>query len=178
MVNKSDKSLVHTHRRRGRRLVHRELQLRLAFAIVGSVGLALALQFVLFSTRMSALVFDMPTDPVQAYEYVSSASNEALWFASAVTLPLALFVGILASFRFAGPLVAITRYFEDLANGERRGELSLRDGDRLGELAELVNRAMAAQQATAPRTAAPVPAPAESADSTRAAGDDDTRRAA
>jgi len=60
-----------------------------------------------------------------------------------VFLPLTFFVGILSTFRVAGPLYRFEKFLESLQRGERPPDFRLRKGDELHDLAELLNQATA-----------------------------------
>jgi len=85
-------------------------------------------------------------------------------FASSVAIlfPFVFGLGVLVTFRYAGPIVNMKNHLRKIELGEDPGPCRLRKGDRLHDLAEAINRATAALRARAqvpapPSTAAPTP---------------------
>lgn len=81
----------------------------------------------------------------------------------AILFPFVLGLGILVTFRYAGPMVNMKNHLRRIANGEDPGPCRLRKGDQLHDLAEAINQATAALRAAAARTAAPGSATAAAA---------------
>jgi hypothetical protein len=58
---------------------------------------------------------------------------------AAVLLPLTLSVGIVATFRIAGPLHRFETFLRAIANGEKPADCKIRRGDELQEFCTLLN---------------------------------------
>jgi hypothetical protein len=61
----------------------------------------------------------------------------------ALFIPLAVVVGVLITFRTAGPIFRIERHLESIAAGKDPGVCKLRKGDALQGLCDVLNRAVA-----------------------------------
>ena len=62
-----------------------------------------------------------------------------VFISAAVFLPLTLMVGVLSTFRIAGPLYRFEKFLLAVQNGENPGDFTLRSGDELKDLAALIN---------------------------------------
>ena len=130
---------THSYRRR-RYLVNRPLQLRFVKAIVFillvmAVGAAGAVYLAVHVTLSS---FDLLHDPL-----IVSLLNSVLWtiFLELLVLtPLVVWFGIRLTHPVAGPLVRIQAALAQLCAGDFSVHVSLRKGDELLELAQLINR--------------------------------------
>lgn len=127
--------------RRRRKLIRPRLQLKLTGIATGVALVALLLQFLLFSRVTATLAARMPNDALYLLEL---AQRELLWAlvtSVCLLLPLSIGVGILSTFRVAGPVYRLERYLQQVADGERPADCRLRDGDELQDLCRLVNEA-------------------------------------
>ena len=129
-----------TYRRR-QKLVKPRLQLKLTLTFVGLSALSLLLQFVLFQSALAHLALELPNDS----GHLMDASNEmlarVLLSSFLVFLPLTFLIGILTTFRIAGPVYRFERFLDAVRRGERPSNFRLRKGDELMELAALINEA-------------------------------------
>jgi len=128
------------HKRRVK-LIQPKLQLRLT-AIFGGVALtSLLLQFLLFMQMFSELAVRLPNDALIVLSEMRGELLGVLGFSVLVLLPLTFSVGVLVTFRIAGPVYRLERYLEQVARGERPRDCKLRKGDELQNLCDLVNDA-------------------------------------
>lgn len=125
------------------RLVRPKLQLRLVLTFLGLSALALALQFVMLAALLSDVAADLPADGPVLLEQLPNRLLWVLAFSFGVCLPLTFCVGVVVTFRFAGPIYRFEKYLEGLARGEQVDECRLRRGDELQEFCALLNRATA-----------------------------------
>ena len=130
----------HKHKRRIK-LIKPRLQFKLIGGFVGLSALALLLQSLLLGLRLSQLSGELPNDGPYVSENTPRMIAELLVFSFGLLLPLTVAVGILLTFRIAGPVYRLERFCESVANGERPEDVRLRDGDELVELAQRVNAA-------------------------------------
>lgn len=128
---------------RKRKLIHPGMQLRLSlwFACLAMVGLLL--QFILFSGVMSEVALDLPGDAQQNFERFSAGLIRALWVTVGLIVPLTFALGILQTFRIAGPLHRMTLFLRDLRDGKAPADCRIRRGDQLQEFCDLLNEATA-----------------------------------
>ena len=124
------------------RLVRPCLQLRLILAFLGVAAMALLLQFVLFASVISTAASELPQDGQILLERTTGLSITIFLVSLGVLLPLCFFVGVLVTFRVAGPLYRFEKYFESVARGEDPGTCRIRKGDDLQELCTVLNAAM------------------------------------
>jgi hypothetical protein len=80
---------------------------------------------------------------------------EVLLFSFAVLLPSVLAIGVLLTFRVAGPIYRFERYLEDVAAGRDTGPCRIREGDQLQELCDRINAALEARPLRAQDAADP-----------------------
>lgn len=85
-------------------------------------------------------------------------SLRQLAYSSAILFPFVFGIGVLVTFRYAGPIVNMKNHLRKIEQGEDPGPCRLRKGDQLHDLAEAINRATAALRARAqsPAPAAPI----------------------
>lgn len=127
-----------TYKRR-RKLVKPRLQLRLTLMFVGLSALALLLQFVLFSHTVTSAALSLPNDDALLLERASGLLLRDMLFSLAVFLPLMFAVGILMTFRVAGPVYRFETFLRQIRRGEKPLDFRLRKGDELQDLADLLN---------------------------------------
>jgi len=130
------------HKRRIQ-LIQPRLQLRLILTFLGVSALALALQFILFTASLTRLAAELPADGPQLIEQVPEHVLLVLLVSIAVLLPLTFFVGVVVTFRIAGPIYRFESYLTDVIAGGKPADCRLRKGDELKDLCELINRATA-----------------------------------
>lgn len=130
------------HKRRIK-LIQPRLQLRLIGAFVGMSALALSLQFLIFTSSMTELASELPEDGAVLVERVPAHLQQILLVSFLIFLPLIFCVGVLVTFRIAGPLYRFEVYLKQVIRGERPADCRLRSGDELHGLCELINQATA-----------------------------------
>jgi len=127
--------------KRRKKLIKPRLQLKLTLTFVGLSALSLLLQLVLFQSALSNAALDLPNDS----ELLMSNSNAVLMRVVAISfgvfLPLTFLVGILSTFRIAGPVYRFEQFLQAVQRGERPRNFRLRKGDELTGLAQLINDA-------------------------------------
>jgi signal peptidase II len=150
-----------TKHKRRIKLIQPRLQLRLILSFLGVTALALTLQFILFTSTLTRLASELPEDGPLLLELVPEHVLAVLFISTGVLLPLTFFVGVLVTFRIAGPLYRFELFLKDVIRGSEPADCRLRKGDELKGLCELLN------EATAPlrtRHATPRPLPGPGAD--------------
>lgn len=83
---------------------------------------------------------ELPHDSTLLMEQVNGLLFRVLGISALVILPLTLVVGILTTFRIAGPIYRFEKFLESVARGERPQACRLRNGDDLVDFCELLNR--------------------------------------
>lgn len=128
--------------KRRKQLVQPRLQMRLVLTFLGVALVGLMLQFVLFAATLSSLAAELPQDGPLLLERIPGYTVTVLVVSVCVLFPLTITVGILTTFRVAGPLYRIERHLEAIARGEDPGECRIRKGDQLQELCDTLNSAL------------------------------------
>jgi hypothetical protein len=135
---------VRLKRKRRVKLIRPAIQLKLIGSFLGLTALGLLLQFLVLTRYLTEVAISMPDGGAQLEAHKPRMLLEILGASFGLILPLCFAVGIMVTFRIAGPVYALEEYFKRIARGEQAGRISLRKGDQLTELCEHVNAAMAA----------------------------------
>jgi len=128
--------------KRRQKLIQPKLQLRLALTFLGVGLIGLILQFILFAATISALAAELPQDGPLLMERIPSYTLAVLGISMCVLFPLTITVGILATFRIAGPLYRFEQHLKAIARGEEPGECHIRTGDQLQDFCVTLNAAL------------------------------------
>ncbi|QDV09034.1 hypothetical protein Poly30_45900 [Planctomycetes bacterium Poly30] len=129
--------------KRRKKLIKPRLQLRMSGIFVGLVTLMLLLQSALLTASLHHVANTMPNDSALLLGQTNDLAIRLVLISAAVFLPLTLMVGVLSTFRIAGPLYRFERFLLAVQNGENPGDFTLRDGDELKDLAALINSSTA-----------------------------------
>lgn len=143
------------------KLIKPRLQVRLTLTFVGLGALALVLQFLLLLARLSEFAVYSPEDGNVFFDRLDTMLLGVLATSALLVVPLIFAVGILTTFRIAGPVYRFEKHLRALARGERPGACRLRKGDELQEMCELLNRAVEALESQRATLPAEVEAPSE-----------------
>ena len=130
-----------TYKRR-KKLIQPRLQIRLILAFLGVALLALMLQFILFASTIATLAADLPQEGEILIERIPGYTLAVLGISIGVLLPLTFFVGILTTFRIAGPLYRFEQHLKAIARGEDPGVCRIRKGGVLQEFGRTWNAAL------------------------------------
>ncbi len=153
------------------KLIQPRLQLWLAGSFVGLAGLALLLQFLFLAQRMVRAASALEGEGAQLAGEVPGMMLGALALSMLVLLPVILGVGVLLTFRIAGPLHRFDLYLAGIVAGSETEPCQLRDGDQLQDLCQRINAATEpVRRANAERNADAPGAPEAPDDAQRAAG--------
>lgn len=128
--------------KRRKKLIQPRLQLRLILSFLGVALLALLLQFILFAATIATLAADLPQEGEILIERIPGYTIAVLAISIGVLLPLTFFVGILTTFRIAGPLYRFEQHLKAIARGEDPGVCRIRKGDELQEFCRILNAAL------------------------------------
>jgi hypothetical protein len=123
------------------KIIRPRLQMKLTLTFVGLTLLGLMLQFMVFLRTMTSLAVSLPSDHDVLMDAVPEVLIQSLLLTFCVVLPLTFLVGVLLTFRIAGPVYRFETYLKQLLRGENPGECRLRQGDELEELCGLLNQA-------------------------------------
>lgn len=145
---------------RKRKLIKPGLQLRMTGIFVGLVVLMLMLQFSLLTAELHHTANALPNDSAELLGETNRITTKLILYTALVFVPLTTMVGILATFRVAGPLFRIERFLRDVEAGEAPDDIRLRKHDELHDFARLLNDATRSQRAATSEGSA-LPAEAE-----------------
>jgi len=136
---------------RKQRLILPWLQLRMVWRFLGLSALALSLQFLLLAASLANLAADLPQDGPLMMQELPGRLIWILGLSFVICLPLIFCVGVLLTFRIAGPLYRFEQYLKAIQRGEQPADCRIRADDELQEFCTLLNdttrplRARAAQ---------------------------------
>ncbi|HIG11762.1 MAG: hypothetical protein ABGY71_12335 [bacterium] len=128
--------------KRRKKLIKPRLQLQLSLTFVGLTTIGLVMQSLLFMEKLSELSFTLPNDGSLLMSVMSETMTEIFLLSALVFLPLTLVVGILLTFRIAGPAYRMETYLRDIKEGKYKGPCRIREGDKLEELCCVMNEAI------------------------------------
>lgn len=141
--------------RRTRYLIKPRLQMMFVLVFLSTASLYVLLQAILLNLTMQRVSQELPTGSEAVMPHVLSALRTNLFLTFAILIPVSLSIGIVVTFRVAGPVHRFETYLKQILSGERPGPCRLRDADELQELCSLINQVTEPLRAT----------PEESADS-------------
>ena len=125
--------------RRRIKLIKPRLQLKLTGVFLGLSGLGFLLQSLHVGLRLSEVAGRLPSDGTFLMALLPELPIEILLFSFGMLMPLTLAVGVLVTFRIAGPVYRFEQYLKEVKSGRQLGPCKLRDGDELQELCALIN---------------------------------------
>jgi len=131
------------YQKRKKTLVEPRFQLKLVSYFTGLTVLALLFQFVLFASMMSGTAAQLTDGASTLYEEFHDNLVKCLIYSAALILPLTVGVGVLVTFRVAGPVQRFSGFLRAIKAGERPADCTLRKGDELHDLCTLLNEATA-----------------------------------
>lgn len=123
----------------GRLFVTPRLQLGVTAWFLAVALLSLLFQFLQFSFALAGSSEKPIEDTAAVFRGLGDAALEALLTSTALVLPLTLAVGLLATFRIAGPAHRLEVYLRRVRDGEALPDCTLRKGDEFEGLCELIN---------------------------------------
>ena len=147
-------SEISIRQKRSRRLIKPRLQLYMVVAFTGIAAIAFLLQAVYLAMKLSSLATALPTGATCSKPRSRRSCSSRSGCRSSVLLPLIVAVGVLVTFRVAGPVYRFEKWLEAIAKGEDPGPCRIRRGDQLHELCDRLNQAVEALRAEEKRKAA------------------------
>lgn len=132
-----------TQYKRRIKLIKPSLQLKLVGTFVGLTALTLLLQYLLITAHLTDAATRMPDGGIYLISLMPEMLTKVLLLSFLVVLPLIFCVGVLTTFRIAGPVYRFEQYLGSVARGEEVGPCRLRKGDELWDLCDKINEATA-----------------------------------
>jgi hypothetical protein len=143
---------------RKKKLINPGLQLRLVAIFLCSAALAVQAEAILITYTLTKLAEDMPNDGSVLLSQLPEFVRTNLLMTFALLAPLTLGVGIVATFRIAGPLYRFQQFLQAVKEGRQVEPCTIRKGDELHDFCVLLNDVTAPLRAKA-QAPASVPAP-------------------
>ncbi len=125
--------------RRRIRLIKPRLQLKLIGVFVGLSGLGFLMQSLHVGLRLAELAANVPSGGSQIMAVLPALPLEILAVSFGMLLPLTTAIGVIVTFRIAGPVYRFEHYLREVAEGTEIRPCKLRKGDELNELCEIIN---------------------------------------
>jgi len=125
-----------------KKLVRTDVQVKLTLYFALLSVFSLVFQFLLMLNAVSAIPSETLGAPGLA-ELVVEATTRTLWLSLAVVVPVTTLVGVLSTFRIAGPLYRFGVFLRQVQAGDRPADCRLRKGDELQDLCVLLNETTA-----------------------------------
>jgi len=126
--------------RRRIKLIKPGLQLRLTGIFLGLSGLGFLLQSLHVGLRLSEVAGNLPHDGTYLVSMLPELPIEILLFSFGMLMPLTVAIGVLVTFRIAGPIYRFEQFLKAVHSGTQIGPCKLRKGDELQDLCELINQ--------------------------------------
>jgi hypothetical protein len=134
-------------RTRKQKLIKPRLQLWVTGVFLMTTCAAVLAQFVMLNRVLVVLAREMPEQSEVLMEQWPTMLRTTLGLTIALLVPFTLGVGILTTFRIAGPLYRFEEYMGQVARGEDRGPCQIRKGDMLQEVCDKLNLMVTALRA-------------------------------
>ncbi|MHC4261248.1 MAG: hypothetical protein ACYSWX_01895 [Planctomycetota bacterium] len=145
-MHATERSTTPARFKRRRKLIQPRLQLKLTAISTFVALIALLMQYLLFARSLTSLAAELPEDSLRLLQLGQPELMRTLLTTLVLLLPLSIAVGVLSTFRVAGPVYRLEQYMRSVLAGERPEDCRLRKGDELNELCDLVNEVTRAQR--------------------------------
>lgn len=136
----------HRYKRR-KKLIKPRLQLKIVATFVCLACISVLIQTIVFNLALIKLSKTTDLDTATMLVELPNVLTSSLMVSLALLLPAMIIVGIMLTFRIAGPVYRFETYLRATANGEKLGPCRLRARDELHELCGLINEALARARA-------------------------------
>ena len=127
--------------RRRNKLPKPWFQLRLTAIFMGTLLLGVFLQLMLTRSKLLELALDLPNDGPLLVQEINALQLRVLLGSCSLLLPICFVVGVLSTFRIAGPIYRFEAFLRSLVRGENTGPCRIRREDQLQEFCALLNQA-------------------------------------
>jgi hypothetical protein len=129
--------------RRRKKLIKPGLQLKATFVFLGTSCIGIIVQTIVLFSTLTKVASEVPNDSLYVMSVIPRMVTTSLLVTFALLVPLTLAVGILITFKIAGPIYRMEQFMKQIISGEKPGDCSLRDGDQLHDFCALLNQATA-----------------------------------
>jgi len=135
--------------RRKKKLINPRLQLRLVVIFLCAAGLAVQVEAILLTLTLTRLSRTMTNGGSELLEHVPEFVRTNLVLTFLLLTPVMLGVGIVATFKIAGPLHNFEQFLRAVRDGRQVEPCQIRKGDELQSLCTLLNEVTAPLRARA-----------------------------
>ena len=118
-------------------------------SFLGVAVLALSLQYMVFLRVLAAAALQLPNDGAVLMGEIAAHLGLVFVVSLLGLLPATFVVGLLVTHRIVGPLYRFETHLTKLLAGETKAACTIRKGDELQELCDLINRATEPMRSTA-----------------------------
>lgn len=125
------------------KLIKPRLQIQLTLIFMSMSVLGLIMQFILFQSTLSQIAAGLPTDGTRLMEQTNGSLMQVLGITLLAILPLTYLVGVLTTFRIAGPVHRMESFLRGVSEHGYTGPCKLRKGDKLQSLCDQLNSTLA-----------------------------------
>ncbi len=132
--------------KRRKQLIKPRLQLLFSLVFLATSGVYVVMQAIFTFVMVTRLESRFPAEAQRLVPEIIGVLKTNVAITFAVLVPLTLIVGVLVTFRIAGPLHRFETYLKAVLRGEDPGDCSLRKEDELKELARLITEATRLQR--------------------------------
>lgn len=140
----SENALAPRRYKRRRKLIQPGLQMRLTLAFLTTSLACLCVQGFYLLQSITRHATNLPADrPDRVAEILAEEIWVGVGVSLAILVPLTIGVGILVTFRVAGPAYRFEQYLKAIARGEDPGPCRLRHRDELQPVCDAINAAVA-----------------------------------
>ncbi len=124
------------------KLIKPRLQIQFTLVFLGLSVLGLLMQFLLFQAATTRIAAVLPADGNQVMGEINGTLLSLLGITLLAIMPVTYLVGVLTTFRIAGPVYRMEQYFSELQEHGYTGPCRIRKSDQLQELVAAMNKAV------------------------------------
>ena len=128
-------------------LIDPRLQWKFILSFTCLASAAVVFEAIVVNRMLANLSGTMPEGGDVLRSEMTGILFQGIGYTLVLLVPISVTMGMLATFRVAGPLFAIRRYLRRLAAGEEVGDCRIRERDELHDLCDAVNGAVGALRA-------------------------------
>ena len=135
--------------RRRKQVIDPRLQWKLTSVFVCLSCVAVLFHAMVVNRMLVKIAESLPNDGENLLVQLPSVLGWGLMIAAALVIPLTISLGLLATFRIAGPLYRFRVYLGQVARGEEDGPCRIRQSDELHDVCDAINAAVESLKARA-----------------------------
>jgi len=128
--------------RRKKKFVRADLQVKIVFIALFVASLVLLVNFQMSLATLWSISSQPAVSVESAVDEIRHELVKKFLISVALTIPLAISVGIIYSFKFSGPIYRFKKYFSELVTGRWDLPCGLRKGDDLWDVCDAINAAV------------------------------------